>query len=386
MQLQTLSFTDHQSGWRLLATRFFPDLTLLVGVTGVGKTRILQAIRTLRQVADGTDREAHWGIEYAAEFSDGINQYVWACEFEGRASNEDESPLEELIIFRGDDETAPRPRILAETLTRNGELLIERDSAGIRLRGGPTPKLSPHDSAIKMLSQEEGITAAHQCFQRILSVERSEDTDFRRSFVVSGMDKLSERHPTVESLRESRLDTLEKLALVQQLDPSIFSQIVAQFIGIFPQVESLRIERVKIGGPAELLSLRLKEHGVANWIREPNISSGMMRTIMHLARIALWPAGTLILIDEFENSLGVNCIDFVTRSLVEESRRLQFIITSHHPYIINNISPDHWEIVNRRGSEVTTRNASELGLEQSSHQAFIKLLNTEAYQEGIEAG
>lgn len=382
MQLQQLSFADHESGWRLSNASFFPDLTLLVGITGVGKTRILQAIRALRQVADGSEREPHWGIQYDAAFSDGASDYSWSCEFEARSLTGDEDDLYYFGIFAEDDEPVLRPRLLRERLTRNDETLIDRDSAGIRLRGQPTPKLSPNDSAIKMLSQEEGVSGAHQSFQRILFVDRSEDVDPQRGAI--GVDKLIDKYPTLDSIRESRLDTLIKLALVQDRHSQVFEAIACQFMEVFPQVEAIKIERKQVGGPAEVLSLRLKERGVSKWIREPYISSGMARTIMHLARIALWPDGTLILIDEFvENSLGVNCIDFITKSLVEESRRLQFIITSHHPYIINNINPDHWKIVGRHGSEVTTRDASELGLEQSSHQAFIKLLNSEAYQEGI---
>ena len=104
---------------------------------------------------------------------------------------------------------------------------------------------------------------------------------------------------------------------------------------------------------------------------------------MHLCRMALWPDGMVILIDEFENSLGVNCLDFVTDDLVGESSRHQFIITSHHPYIVNRIDTRHWKIVVRDGGTVSTKDASEFGLDESRHEAFIKLMNLPLYQEGI---
>ena len=47
---------------------------------------------------------------------------------------------------------------------------------------------------------------------------------------------------------------------------------------------------------------------------------------------------SLVLIDEFENGLGVNCIDVLAELLLGERRDLQFVITSHHPKIINQIS------------------------------------------------
>jgi len=89
-------------------------------------------------------------------------------------------------------------------------------------------------------------------------------------------------------------------------------------------------------------------------------------------------------IDEFENSLGVNCIDSVT-DLILENRNLQFIITSHHPYIINNISPEFWKIVLRKGGLISTKNAEDFHISKSRQKAFIDLINVlEDYYENIE--
>lgn len=46
--------------------------------------------------------------------------------------------------------------------------------------------------------------------------------------------------------------------------------------------------------------------------------------------------GTVILIDEFENSLGVNCIN-VLSDLLSENRNLQFIPTPKKKIYYNNI-------------------------------------------------
>jgi AAA15 family ATPase/GTPase len=62
----------------------------------------------------------------------------------------------------------------------------------------------------------------------------------------------------------------------------------------------------------------------------------MFKTLMYIAEIYLSPEGAVVLIDEFENSLGSNCIDAVT-DILTERQDLQFIITSHHPYIIKLI-------------------------------------------------
>lgn len=59
------------------------------------------------------------------------------------------------------------------------------------------------------------------------------------------------------------------------------------------------------------------------------------------------PADSLVLIDEFENGLGVNCIDLLSDLMLSERNDLQFIITSHHPKIINAVDKDKWRIIDR---------------------------------------
>ena len=111
----------------------------------------------------------------------------------------------------------------------------------------------------------------------------------------------------------------------------------------------------------------------------------MLKTLMHISELYLSAEGTVILIDEFENSLGVNCIDILS-DLLFDNRKLQFIITSHHPYIINKIGMEYWKIVTRKGGVVTARDAKDYNLGKSRHQAFMQLINLEAYKEGIAAG
>lgn len=122
---------------------------------------------------------------------------------------------------------------------------------------------------------------------------------------------------------------------------------------------------------------------VPGHFNEHDLSSGMRRTLMHFARLALWPDGTLILVDEFENSLGANCIDAVAQQLLGSRRRLQFIITSHHPYIINAIPKGRWKIIARDKGRIKNFAPDELGLDDSSrHESFLQLINTEVFKFG----
>ena len=41
---------------------------------------------------------------------------------------------------------------------------------------------------------------------------------------------------------------------------------------------------------------------------------------------------------------------------------LQFILPSHHPYIINGIGMEYWKVVSRTGGVISTKNADEFKL------------------------
>jgi recombinational DNA repair ATPase RecF len=52
MRIEKLYYRNHVTGWEL-STMEFGDVNLLVGVSGVGKTKILEAIRSLQRIAFG---------------------------------------------------------------------------------------------------------------------------------------------------------------------------------------------------------------------------------------------------------------------------------------------------------------------------------------------
>ena len=114
------------------------------------------------------------------------------------------------------------------------------------------------------------------------------------------------------------------------------------------------------------------------------MSSGMIKTFMQIAHIHLSPRGTVFLIDEFENGFGVNCINDITDILIHQGGEVQFIITSHHPYIINNIPLDNWKIISRKAGIVDNYTANDFNLHESNHEAFTKLINLDVYVDGAD--
>jgi Fe-S cluster assembly ATPase SufC len=108
---------------------------------------------------------------------------------------------------------------------------------------------------------------------------------------------------------------------------------------------------------------------------------------MQLCDLYLCPDGAVFLIDEFENSLGINCIGDIMQDILAQDRQLQFIVTSHHPYIINNIPPDYWKLITRNGGVVKTHSPADLGCDftKSRHDTFMQLLQLDEFRTGQES-
>ena len=83
----------------------------------------------------------------------------------------------------------------------------------------------------------------------------------------------------------------------------------------------------------------------------------------------------LVLIDEFENGLGVNCIDVLAELLLTEREDLQFIITSHHPKIINGIDAPKWKIIDRDCEIIKNASTENYGIGNSKHDSYFNLIN-----------
>ena len=84
---------------------------------------------------------------------------------------------------------------------------------------------------------------------------------------------------------------------------------------------------------------------------------------------------TVFLIDEFENSLGHNCLPRIAEDISMRSLDQQFIMTSHHPDIINEFEIGCWKVINRKNGRISNKNATDLPLSRSLHEPYLSLIN-----------
>jgi predicted ATPase len=197
----------------------------------------------------------------------------------------------------------------------------------------------------------------------------------------------------VDMIRYEAGPILEKAFSLKANFPDTFASIVRTYIEIFPTVSEVCVEMVGYFDEGrsdtrdgDMLTVGIKETSSNDWIYGEAISSGMWRTLVHLFELELSPPDTVILIDEVENSLGVNCLGAVIDGIRQRSGDIQFIITSHHPYIINNIPIEDWHVVTRRGSVISVKNASEIPAlaGHSRVDKFIRLINAPEFEDGVQ--
>ncbi|MCI5178668.1 MAG: ATP-binding protein [Candidatus Electrothrix sp. AW5] len=383
MRIQTFFFTDKTMGWELQPLSL-DQLTLLVGASGVGKTRILRSILDVRRIAKGASiNGVSWYIEF---LTTGGRQYTWEGAFEDKGFS-----AENIFGFDDEDEKE-KPKIESERVYINDKLVIERNTDGIFFNGTKTVKLSKNESAVFLLREEEQIQEACQEFDKVIFDDNTSEIG-RIAFDDEVEEKL-EKYRSIKTIRDSSEDVKLKLYFTYKNQKEYFEDISQSFTDVFPYVEEIKIESIAQNIKRlkhlpfflrEMPFIQIKEKGIENWIPENRISSGMLKTLMHIAELYLCADSSLLLIDEFENSLGINCIDELTSSIVSAERNLQFIITSHHPYIINNIKPRDWKVITRKAGSVISHDASEFNFDKSKHKAFTQLINLDLYSEGVES-
>jgi AAA domain, putative AbiEii toxin, Type IV TA system len=381
VRIHTFSYEDRETGWRL-EDAAFDQLNLLVGVSGVGKTRIIEALRTVTSVA--IDRPAPLPLaKWSLRFEHDEVQYEWSAHISLSNTQRGGRAFE------------------VERIVRNRVPLIERTGNELLFDGEPQRKLDLTTSAIDLLSPEEKVepigAALELMLFSLLSGEHHHEAhrpfDFPEHWVTPDEIVVERRahladQPRLERLSGNDRDAATRSAfvfglyLMQEVYPAQFNALFERFREVFPSVDALRVVRDRAAS-RERFSVELKESTDA-WIPQSHISAGMLRTLVYLAEFETAPSSSVILIDEFEASLGINCLPAVTDAMLSRDD-CQFIVTSHHPYVINHVDAVHWKLIERRGSAVRLIAASTLpALSRASrHESFLRLINLDAYADGI---
>jgi hypothetical protein len=382
MKITSFSFTDLQTNWTLKEMSF-DAFNLLVGVSGAGKTRIVEALKrvcaaTLRTGAAPLD--CAWNLAF--EHKDVT--YRW----EARTQVSDsESPGAGTPLL---------PSFLMERVTADEITLIDRTDDHFSYGEMDLPKLKPSDTAIHLLAEDPSLLPIRDAFRNIMFSEavRPEETAFSDTQIDGAAGRIHQPAKNLDHLRSTLAVGNSALYgglvtytgyVVQETLRDDWEDLQSAYCAIFPGVKEIGVERVRLPDSRSKFALRIREEGVDHWIPQERISSGMVRTLAHMIELTVAPSGSVIVIDEFENSLGVNCMPPLVDFLLARAPDFQYVLTSHHPYIINNLPTNTWKLVMRKGPIVHVVSARDIPALRgvSHHQAFTRLINLPEYVQDV---
>lgn len=362
-------------GWNFEPVRL-GRINLLVGASGSGKTRFLNSLFNFSgTVSKGKPfRQGIWDLTVKI----GNHEYSWH--------------------YQGDSNEDTRQQIKREILRRKSsrgkeEILVDRSANSFKFRDSKLPKLERDIPSVTLLKEEKVIEPIYRVFSHVQRREfhhaALQDASTFET-IPSLMIKRFESKPNLNDLWSQDHPVQAKLFLFQKFFPELYDLATNFFKEIFPTIQQVNIKMLKqAGGPIgadEIMPIFLvKERGVKNWVAFSELSSGMRKVLLIVSDILSLPGDSVYIIDEYENSLGVNAIDFLPQFLIEYGGENQFFIATHHPYLINSMPMHNWLVFNRKGSQVRIRKGYELEERygKSKQKAFIQLLNDPFYSQGI---
>lgn len=364
VKLKWIEFENLRTGLKIERVVFNDDITLLVGLSGVGKTQILNAIEySLKLAVNKNLRLEPYNTTLC--FQIGEEVYVWSYRIQ-QDHTEDIFESKEIKYF-----------FAYEKLQNiKGDILMQRTSDTIQVTGYdkvPTPKKD--ESLLVQYSEDTFVKPIISEMLKLYPIEI--EMDVRGAIAQESFNMFKAK--IKESFKENEKQPFEKFShlpvplkiyITKKYYPQMYAQIFSAVKELFMEINSIDIvedpDREIYMVAIDVYGKRLLQH---------EISNGMLKTIYYIVELITMSKNSLVLIDEFENGLGVNCIDVLAELLLGERRDLQFVITSHHPKIINQISNKKWKIIERDIATVKNFTAEEYGIMHSQHDAYFNLIN-----------
>lgn len=373
MKFKSISARNKITGWNVENIQFNPMLTLLVGASGVGKTKVLNVIKTLVRIADG---DSFNGLEWKVEFEQNGHAYVWEGAFEVSSD-----VYKVQLLDKENNKFSIETEVVKEIIGDKESVIVNRTSDKIIYNGNEVVKLDKTQSVVELLKEESAIKPIYNGFKQCSSFDASElSPNISPVSYIEDKKKLS----LLQIKQNKNYSLLDKFILLGDNRYDEFNVICHKFEEIFPNVKQMGYSVRVLNNGQSVYVIEISEYNVNSWIPQYEISAGMMRTLLQIIALVLANDGDVIMIDEFENGLGVNCINELADLIMEPDADIQVVMTSHHPYIINTIPVKDWKILTRNGCDVQVHTAEELRIgEHSKHEAFMQLLQTPEYKTGI---
>jgi hypothetical protein len=355
---------------------YFARTNLLVGDSATGKTRFMNGIVNFFRllVADRIIYQGDWDVDF--EILGAKYNYKLKTAINELSSNELLILFEELI-----------------NLTDNISL-FHRNENRILWQNKDLPKLSSDKTCFSLLKEEDLIKPLFQNLKNIVSRKFYGDElskNFALGVLLPDIEKVLINSKNIQRLAVEEIDFHNKSNILKKIDTNGFTKVIDLIKTAFPFIEEadvLNISQVisAFNVPIQTPVFCIKEKNIPKWIPCNDISSGMQKLFLLILDTYLLRDAGILFIDEYENSLGINAINFLPDLIDSISDNCQFIITSHHPYIINTIPIEAWKVFHRKGTDVSITPGEKLRekYSKSRQEYFVQLINDPLYKGGVE--
>lgn len=338
------------NGWKI-ENLSLQKMNLFVGLSGAGKTKILNTIFNLSLLVTSghSVNNGHWILKFKISNSEDI--YVW------------EICIENFLIIK-------------EKLEKGSMLIINRDSRSFTYNEIELPQLDNSQSALRLLKNDSIIENISKDFKKIIRRNFFDGELENQSSIATFDENLILQNTNLDwndglNVNVLTLPMVVRLSILQKLNPSQWEDIKKSFLDLFPNFQDIFISNIGINQK----QIFVKENDEDIILNE--LSAGEKKALLIISDVVTMSKNSIYLLDEIENSLGTNIINELTEFLLERIFDIQFIITSHHPYIINTIPYTNWKLIkrNRKKINIIDGNALSDDFKLSKHDAFIKLQN-----------
>lgn len=369
MKINWIKFENLNTGLKIEKINFYSDMTLLVGLSGVGKSQILHAVEySLRLAVDKNIRLLPHEATISFQIDD--KNYVWSYTINKSKSDD--------LTFNDIDDY----QFIYEKLSCENELIFERNLNQLTVDGYanlPTPKFN--ESLIQQYSADQSFAKLSNELKKFYNIETDMEVngvyarepfyDLKKKVNNILKQKNKTQFDDPQDLHIfSHLPTVVKLYIIKYYYQDLYIKFFDYVKELFMEIEDIDVKEIP---SMDVFMVTIKVYGKE--LYQHDISNGMLKTIYYFVELVTMPENSIVLIDEFENGLGVNCIDILAEMMLTERNDLQFIITSHHPKIINQISKENWKIIDRDISTVKNYDSNEYGIGNSQHDSYFNLIN-----------
>ncbi len=264
----------------------------------------------------------------------------------------------------------------SEKLLKNGEILFVRDDKQVKVTGYekiPTPKKD--ESLLVQYAEDSILKKVIAGLRKLYPIELEINVrigigkaDF--STLKNKIREMIKKNNNTDFRIFSHLPVAMKVYVAKNYYQDLYLKIFDAVKELFMEIQDIDVVE---DTSREMYLIAMKVYNKT--LLQHEISNGMLKTIYYIVELFTMSKDALVLIDEFENGLGVNCIDLLSEMLITEREDLQFIITSHHPKIINGIPKEKWKIIDRNISIIKNSGSMQYGIGNSQHEAYFNLIN-----------